>query len=157
MTPRRLAALAAASLTLTTSAAQDSGAAAVIHPARDAARLVKTIYDPYENGAAGTARLGNCFMRARRPCATESARHVPAALKAKLRRRAHKDDEDPVSCSQNIPNRISYSAPRVHRSLATIVVHTRYASTPRIDYAITVTVDLRGLRLSSLTCGHERR
>jgi len=152
MPTRRLAVLAATTFTLAAAAAQTTGsAAAATHSPGEAVRLVKTIYAPYEHGRS-TVTLGNCFLGSPHGCATSSARHVPAALQAKLRKRATTHEDDPVICAQNTPSHLSYGAPRVHGSIATIVVHTFYTGTPRTDHQIAIGVDLRNLKLTQLTC-----
>ena len=72
-------------------------------------------------------------------------------LKARLEWRANQGTGvDPMDCAQNRPTAVTFGRPKVTGWTATIVVHESFSAGG--DHPISVTVDLRRLKLTEVGC-----
>jgi len=109
-----------------------SGTAAGVHSAGEVAARVKTFYDRHIADWSKKAVVG----------------YVTPALATRLF--APGLDYDAVLCAQNIPASVTYTAPVLTGSTATVTATTHWDSSP--DQPIIVTVGLKDLLISDITC-----
>ena len=103
-----------------------------MHSAGEVAARVKTFYDRHIADWSKKAVVG----------------YVTPALATRLF--APGLDYDAVLCAQNIPASVTYTAPVLTGSTATVTATTHWDSSP--DQPIIVTVGLKDLLISDITC-----